>query len=124
MKSYTFKIVPKRSRGFYVIIEAFESNTFDQLHRAILGTLRWDEDHLYSFFMSGKAWDRETEYSTDDCVEDMPMPRDRTARRPRSIASRRRLGTGSFTRTITGTAMSSTLRFLTYAPSPERARIQ
>lgn len=81
MKSYTFKIVPKRSRGFYVIIEAFESNTFDQLHRAILGTLRWDEDHLYSFFMSGKAWDRETEYSTDDCVEDMPMLRDRNSKK-------------------------------------------
>jgi len=81
MKSYTFKIVPKRSSGFHVIIEASESNTLDQLHRAILDALRWDEDHLYSFFMSGKAWDRETEFSKYDCVEDMPMPRDQNSKK-------------------------------------------
>jgi hypothetical protein len=58
-----------------VIIEASEDNTLDQLHRAILDALRWDEDHLYSFFMSGKAWDRETEYFTYDCEDDMPTLR-------------------------------------------------
>jgi len=31
--------------------------------------------------MSGKAWDMETEYSTHDCEDDMPMPRYRDSRK-------------------------------------------
>jgi len=83
MNSYTCKIMPRRSRMLSVIIEASEDNTLDQLHRAILGALRWDEDHLYSFFMSGKAWDMETEYSTHDCEDDMPMSRSPDSRKAR-----------------------------------------
>jgi hypothetical protein len=34
------------------------------LHYAIQDAVDFDADHLYSFFMSGQAWDEETEYAS------------------------------------------------------------
>jgi hypothetical protein len=44
-------------------------STLEELHLAIQGIFDWDNDHMYSFFLSGKAWDRETEYSTTEVDE-------------------------------------------------------
>ncbi len=35
--------------------------TLEELHLAIQDAYRWDDDHLYSFYLSGRAWDRSTE---------------------------------------------------------------
>jgi hypothetical protein len=44
-------------------IEMRGDQTLEQLHLAIQDAFEFDNDHLYSFFMSGKAWDKKTEYS-------------------------------------------------------------
>jgi hypothetical protein len=43
-------------------IEMRADQTLEELHLAIQAAYDWDADHLYSFFMSGKAWDESTEY--------------------------------------------------------------
>ena len=35
--------------------------TLEDLHLAIQDTYGWDDDHLYSFFLSGQAWDQQSE---------------------------------------------------------------
>ncbi len=44
-------------------IEIAGSQTLTDLARAILAAYEFDEDHLWSFFLSGKPWDRKTEYA-------------------------------------------------------------
>ena len=43
-------------------IEIAADQTLEDLHYAIQSAFGWDADHLYSFFMSGKAWDSASEY--------------------------------------------------------------
>jgi len=45
------------------VIEMRADQTLHDLHHAILDAADFDEDHLYSFYMSGQAWDEATEYS-------------------------------------------------------------
>ncbi|MCO6449405.1 MAG: hypothetical protein J5I90_01335 [Caldilineales bacterium] len=63
MKTYTLMVtlpqVGKVSRS----IEMASDQTLDDLHFAIQDAFEFDADHLYSFFMSGLAWDSETEYT-------------------------------------------------------------
>jgi hypothetical protein len=42
-------------------IEIMDTNTLHELHEAIQDAFDWDNDHLYAFFMSGRAWDQLTE---------------------------------------------------------------
>ena len=42
-------------------IEIAEDQTLEDLHLMIQRAYDWGDDHLYSFFMNGKAWDRQTE---------------------------------------------------------------
>jgi hypothetical protein len=42
-------------------IEIAEDQTLEDLHLMIQRAFNWDNDHLYSFFMSGREWDRQTE---------------------------------------------------------------
>jgi hypothetical protein len=44
-------------------LELPADSTLEHLHLAIQSAYDFDNDHLYSFFMSGKAWDDSTEYS-------------------------------------------------------------
>src|SRR3954470_10288627 len=37
--------------------------TLEELHQAIQTAFHFDFDHLYSFFMSGRAWDSSSEYA-------------------------------------------------------------
>jgi hypothetical protein len=43
-------------------IEIRGDQTLDDLHLAIQSAFGWDNDHMYAFFLSGKAWDPKTEY--------------------------------------------------------------
>ena len=45
-------------------MEMTGDQTLDELHEAIQRAFHWDNDHLYAFFLSGKAWDRQTEYES------------------------------------------------------------
>ncbi len=64
VQTYTFKVTYLRDPNVWRTIEIAENQTLDDLHYAILGSVDFDSDHLYSFFMSGKAWDRATEYAS------------------------------------------------------------
>jgi hypothetical protein len=57
MKTYIFKVKLKHDKRIWRRIEILGSQTLDDLHMAIQEAFNFDADHLYSFFMSGKAWD-------------------------------------------------------------------
>lgn len=62
MKTYTFHVSLPGFGRVWRKIEITAEQTLEDLHFAIQQAYDWDADHLYSFFMSGKAWDQETEY--------------------------------------------------------------
>jgi hypothetical protein len=45
------------------VIEFLDNQTLEDLHDAIQDAFGWDRDHLYAFFLSGKAWDSFTRVS-------------------------------------------------------------
>ncbi len=61
-------------------IDSLVSRTFDieatdslyDLHREIQRGFGWDDDHMFSFFLSGKIWDQESEYSANPLGEHVP----------------------------------------------------
>lgn len=63
MKVYTFQVTIPGLDNLYRVLELREDQTLLELHYAIQRAFKFDDDHLYSFFMSGKAWDRTTEYT-------------------------------------------------------------
>ncbi len=54
---YAFKVMFKWAKHIYRTIELKSEQTLDDLHFAILRSIDWDSDHLYSFFMNGERWD-------------------------------------------------------------------
>jgi hypothetical protein len=67
MKTYTFKVSLADDEDIWRKIELPASWTLEDLHYTIQDAFEFDGSHLYSFFMSGEAWDSSTEYTlTDD----------------------------------------------------------
>jgi hypothetical protein len=66
MKSYTFHVSLPRTGRTWRKIELREDQMLHDLHLAIQDAFEWDNDHLYAFFMSGKAWDNDSEYRLPD----------------------------------------------------------
>jgi len=64
LQTYTFKATYLRKPSVWRTIEIAEHQSLDDLHYAIQETVDFDADHLYSFFMSGQAWDDSTEYAS------------------------------------------------------------
>ena len=64
-KAYLFKVNLEWEEPVWRTIEMREDQTLRDLHSAIQEAFAWDNDHLYSFFMSGKAWDKKTQYWDD-----------------------------------------------------------
>ena len=62
MQTYIFKTKLNHEKRTYRTIEMKGSQTLDHLHNAIFDAFDFYDEHLYSFFMSGKAWDNEGEY--------------------------------------------------------------
>ncbi len=69
---YTFRVrildclagyAPENATEIQREIAVAANNTLGDLGYAILGAYHFDNDHLWSFFLSGKAWDQKTEYS-------------------------------------------------------------
>jgi len=59
---YVFKV--SLAKDLWRRIEVSADHTLLDLHRAIQEAYRFDDDHLYSFFMDGKAWSRKRFAST------------------------------------------------------------
>lgn len=62
MKTYVFHVSIPRTGRVWRKIEIGAEQTLEALHYAIQDAYDWDADHLYSFFMSGRAWDGNSEY--------------------------------------------------------------
>jgi hypothetical protein len=68
MITYTFHVsLPDHGRVWRKLELPAES-TLEDLHLAIQNAYEFDNDHLYSFFMSGRAWDADSEYSMPEGV--------------------------------------------------------
>ncbi|MEZ4867773.1 MAG: hypothetical protein R3C14_40985 [Caldilineaceae bacterium] len=63
MQSYTFHVTLPGHGRTWRKVELSGEDTLEALHLAIQDAYDFDADHLYSFFMSGKAWDQSTEYN-------------------------------------------------------------
>ena len=63
MQTYTFHVNLPGTGRVWRKIELTEAQTLQDLHNAIQDAFDFGDDHLYSFFMSGKAWDRSSEYT-------------------------------------------------------------
>lgn len=68
MKTYIFHVSLPGTGRVWRKIKMQAEQTLDQLHYAIQNAFDFGADHLYSFFMSGKAWDRHSEYSLPEGV--------------------------------------------------------
>jgi len=65
-KTYIFKVNSNYFKNYWSKLELLESQTLDVLHEVIQQIMEFNnyfKDHLYSFFMSGKIWDSDTQYS-------------------------------------------------------------
>ncbi|HVA89216.1 MAG TPA: plasmid pRiA4b ORF-3 family protein [Chloroflexota bacterium] len=60
---YRFQVKLSWRKTTWRRIEISGDQTLADLHFAIQAAFGWDDDHLYSFFLSGKAWDSATEYT-------------------------------------------------------------
>lgn len=68
MLTYTFHVSLPGYGRVWRKVELPAVATLEDLHLAIQNAYTFDNDHLYSFFMSGKAWDQSTEYNLPEGV--------------------------------------------------------
>jgi hypothetical protein len=59
--SYTFRVNHRALPKVWRDIELAEDQTLEDLHLAIQQAYSWYDDHLYSYFMNGEAWDNSAE---------------------------------------------------------------
>ena len=77
LQEYTFKINLDYIRGEKIenVIRTIQipgDFTLYDFHLIIQRVFDWDNDHMYSFFMSNKVWDRSNEYSGNPDGEHYP----------------------------------------------------
>jgi hypothetical protein len=65
-QTYQFKVSYRGADDVWFIIETSAKHTLDDLHSAIIAAADFDDDHLHAFYLSGRAWDKETEYGHED----------------------------------------------------------
>jgi len=56
--TWTLRITPLRAPQVYRTLEFAGGQTLETVHRAIQDVFDLDDDHLYSFFLTNRAWDR------------------------------------------------------------------
>lgn len=72
MRTYTFHVTLPGHDRIWRKVELPAEATLEGLHYAIQDAYAFGADHLYSFFMSGTAWDDSTEYTLpDDAFDDI-----------------------------------------------------
>jgi hypothetical protein len=88
--TYTFRVrilggfyAPENARDIWREIEIAANQTLEDLGQAIPLAFDFDDPHLWSFFLSGKPWDRATEYALDSAPDLLGGSRPRAARRAR-----------------------------------------
>jgi hypothetical protein len=79
---YRFQVKLEWAKRIWRRIEMRGDQTLDDLHEAIQQAFRWDNDHLYAFFLSGKAWDERSAYESPLSEEGRPASRYRLENLP------------------------------------------
>ena len=74
---------PEHARDLWREIEIAANQTLGALGEAIPLAFGFDDPHLWAFFLSGKPWDRATEYALDSTPDIFDGSRPRAARRAR-----------------------------------------
>jgi len=59
--TYVLRVTHRYVPGVWRDIEIAAEQTLEDLHLAIQEAYRWDDDHLYSFYLNGQAWDGRSE---------------------------------------------------------------
>jgi hypothetical protein len=84
---YTFRVrildglsVASDVRSVWREIEVAANQTLAELGEVIPWAFGFDDPHLWSFFLSGQAWDRTSEYALDSQPDPLGGPRARAAR--------------------------------------------
>ncbi len=88
---YTFRVRIRRpaygssrkSERIWRDIEIAANQTLEDLGQAIPDAFEFDDPHLWSFFMSGRAWDASTEYALEGKSSLFGLRRSRFANRVR-----------------------------------------
>lgn len=84
MRTFIFKVKLRHDRRIWRKIEVLGGQTLHDLHGAIQEAYGFDDDHLYSYFMSGRAWDlSDHEYFHPDAA-----PRDEVEARMREMEAK------------------------------------
>jgi len=68
MSTYTFHVSLPGHGRVWRKVELPTDATLEELHVAIQNAYQFGSDHLYSFFMSGNAWDSATEYALPEAA--------------------------------------------------------
>ena len=75
MKTYNFKVeLTCYDPNIYRIIAITQTATLYGLSNAIQKSYNFYNDHLHSFFMSGKLYDRNSEYTIKTDADDFNKP--------------------------------------------------
>jgi hypothetical protein len=61
VKTYVLRVSYRYEPDFWREIEIAEDQNLEDLHLAIQQALKWDDDHLYSFFMGKRPYDEKRE---------------------------------------------------------------
>lgn len=68
-RAHIFRVRFQNGGGFSVDVAVRADQTLDDLHRGIIESLGWEDDHLYAFYLSGRIYDGATQIS-DPRMED------------------------------------------------------
>jgi hypothetical protein len=79
---YRFQVKLDWNKRVWRRIEVRGDQTLDDLHEAIQSAFGWDNDHLYAFFLSGRAWDDRSSYESPHSEEGRPATRYRLENLP------------------------------------------
>lgn len=74
MAVYKFKVTFEEFEDIHRVIEIKSSQTFLDLHQAILNAIGFDQKHLASFFMSTDTWKKGEEITLEDMTENPVKP--------------------------------------------------
>jgi hypothetical protein len=80
MAVYKFKVTFEEYDDVYRVIEIKSTQTFEDLHKAILEAIKFDQKQMASFYMSTDSWKKGQEITLEDMSEDaehsIPVMRD------------------------------------------------
>ena len=65
-QTYRFRVTYRRADDVWFDVQTSSKHTLHDLHVTIMEATNFDDDHLHAFYLSGKAWDKRTEYGHTD----------------------------------------------------------